>query len=70
MSDLSDAIELVGADQSDNGAIGLFEARTLVVDAARRWSDLMKAAEDDINLSELLRYVDTHLVTKTPHDVC
>lgn len=33
---LPNAIGLVDADQSDNGAIGLFEARALVVEAARR----------------------------------
>ena len=39
MSDLQDAIKLVDADQSDNGATGLFEARALVVEAARRYAN-------------------------------
>ena len=39
MSDLTNAIELVDADQSDNGAVGLFEARALVVEAARKYAN-------------------------------
>ena len=60
MSHLQDAIDLVEADQSDNGTVGLFEARALVVEAARKWkahtcqSDLFNdAAPDDPRLTTL-----------------
>ena len=47
MSELRDAIKLVDADLSDDGTVGLFEARTLVVEAARRWVAVQEAITEE-----------------------
>ncbi len=45
MTDLEDALNLVDADTSDNGTPGLFEARTLVLEAARKWLEWERGRE-------------------------
>ncbi len=63
-SELEAAIENIILGWIGNG--GEMEELQPVVDAARKYANLLRVAENDINVSELLRYIETRLVSEAP----